>query len=36
VATGHYDVASLAACNPHAVFRDLTDTPAIVRAIVDA
>ncbi len=36
VATGHYDVPSLAACNPHAVFRDLTDTDAIVRAIVDA
>ena len=36
VATGHYDVASLEACNPHAVFADLTDTMAIVRAIVDA
>jgi phosphoglycolate phosphatase len=36
VATGHYDVASLEACNPHAVFPDLTDTTAIVRAIVDA
>ena len=36
VATGHYDVASLEACNPHAVFPDLTDTVAIVRAIVDA
>lgn len=36
VATGHYDVASLEACNPHAVFPDLTDTMAIVRAIVDA
>ena len=36
VATGHYDVASLEACNPHAVFRDLTDTDAVVRSIVDA
>jgi phosphoglycolate phosphatase-like HAD superfamily hydrolase len=36
VATGHYDVAALGACNPHAVFPDLTDTDAIVRAIVDA
>ena len=36
VATGHYDIASLEACNPHAVFPDLTDTMAIVRAIVDA
>jgi phosphoglycolate phosphatase-like HAD superfamily hydrolase len=36
VATGAYDVAALAACAPHAVFPDLTDTAAIVRAIVDA
>ena len=36
VATGHYDVASLQACNPHAVFRDLSDTNAVVRSIVDA
>ncbi len=36
VATGHYDVAALHACNPYAVFSDLTDTAAIVRAIVDA
>jgi phosphoglycolate phosphatase len=36
VATGRYDVPSLAACNPDAVFPDLTDTAAIVRAIVDA
>ncbi|HEV8411631.1 MAG TPA: haloacid dehalogenase-like hydrolase [Gemmatimonadaceae bacterium] len=36
VATGHYDVASLEACNPHAVFRDLTDTDAVIRSIVDA
>jgi phosphoglycolate phosphatase-like HAD superfamily hydrolase len=36
VATGHFDVAALEACRPHAVFQDLTDTAAIVRAIVDA
>ena len=36
VATGHYDVAALAACGPAAVFADLTDTEAVVRAIVDA
>ena len=36
VATGHFDVAALAACNPHAVFRDLTDTDAVIRSIVDA
>jgi phosphoglycolate phosphatase-like HAD superfamily hydrolase len=36
VATGHYDVAALAACGPHAVFADLTGTDAVVRAIVDA
>ena len=36
VATGHYDVAALEACNPHTVFADLTDTGAVVRAIVDA
>ncbi len=36
VATGHYDVAALAACNPYAVFADLTDTAALVQAIVDA
>ena len=36
VATGHYDAAALTACAPHAVFQDLTDTAAIVRAIVDA
>jgi phosphoglycolate phosphatase-like HAD superfamily hydrolase len=36
VATGHFDVASLRACDPHAVFADLTDTAAVVRAIVDA
>ena len=36
VATGHFDVPSLRACDPHAVFADLTDTAAVVRAIVDA
>jgi phosphoglycolate phosphatase len=36
VATGAFDVAALTACAPHAVFPDLTDTAAIVRAIVDA
>jgi phosphoglycolate phosphatase-like HAD superfamily hydrolase len=36
VATGHFDVPSLRACEPHAVFADLTDTAAVVRAIVDA
>lgn len=36
VATGHFDVPSLKACDPHAVFADLTDTAAVVRAIVDA
>ena len=36
VATGHFDVESLRACDPHAVFADLTDTAAVVRAIVDA
>jgi phosphoglycolate phosphatase-like HAD superfamily hydrolase len=36
VATGHYDIAALAACQPHSVFADLTDTDAVVRAIADA
>jgi phosphoglycolate phosphatase-like HAD superfamily hydrolase len=36
VATGYYDTAALTACEPHAVFHDLTDTAAIVGAIVDA
>jgi len=36
VATGYYDVHALAACAPEAVFADLTDTDAVVRAIVDA
>ncbi len=36
VATGHYDVTALVACEPHTVFADLTDTAAVVRAITDA
>lgn len=36
VATGHYDVAALVACEPYSVFADLTDTDAVVRAITDA
>ena len=36
VATGYYDVPALAACAPAAVFADLTDTDAVVQAIVDA
>jgi phosphoglycolate phosphatase-like HAD superfamily hydrolase len=36
VATGHYDVAALTACEPHAVFANLTETHAVMRAIVDA
>jgi phosphoglycolate phosphatase len=36
VATGYYDVHALAACAPEAVFADLTDTDAVVRAIIDA
>jgi phosphoglycolate phosphatase-like HAD superfamily hydrolase len=34
VATGHYTVEELAAHGAHAVFRDLTDTNAVVQAIV--
>jgi phosphoglycolate phosphatase-like HAD superfamily hydrolase len=34
VATGGYTVADLAACGPHAVFEDLSDTERVVRAIV--
>jgi phosphoglycolate phosphatase-like HAD superfamily hydrolase len=36
VATGNYDMAVLRACGPDALFADLRDTHAIVRAIVDA
>jgi phosphoglycolate phosphatase-like HAD superfamily hydrolase len=34
VATGHYSVEELASYGAHAVFRDLTDTDAVVQAIV--
>jgi phosphoglycolate phosphatase-like HAD superfamily hydrolase len=33
VATGGYSVADLAACGPHAVFEDLTDTDRVIDAI---
>lgn len=36
VATGRYDVQELAACGPAAVFPDLRDTEAVLRAIHDA
>jgi phosphoglycolate phosphatase-like HAD superfamily hydrolase len=36
VATGRYDVEELSAHDPWAVFEDLTDTDAVVRAIVGA
>jgi phosphoglycolate phosphatase-like HAD superfamily hydrolase len=36
VATGHYAVAELAACAPAAVFADLSDTDAVLRAIDEA
>lgn len=36
VATGHYDVAALAACGPEAVFADLSDTDAVLQAIINA
>ena len=36
VATGNYDVDALAACEPHAVFANLSDTAAVVRAIAHA
>jgi phosphoglycolate phosphatase len=35
VATGAYSVADLAACRPHAVFENLSETEAVVRAILD-
>jgi phosphoglycolate phosphatase-like HAD superfamily hydrolase len=35
VATGGYDVEQLAACSPHAVFADLSDTTAVLAAILD-
>ena len=34
VATGAYSVADLAACGPHAVFEDLSDTERVVEAIL--
>lgn len=36
VATGGYTVDDLHACGPRATFPDLTDTPAVMRAIRDA
>ena len=36
VATGHYAVADLARHDPAAVFQDLGDTGAVLRAIIDA
>jgi phosphoglycolate phosphatase len=35
VATGRYSVEELAACGPAAVFADLSDTDAVVRAILE-
>jgi len=35
VATGGYDVLQLAACDPHAVFADLSDTAAVLAAILE-
>ena len=34
VATGAYSVADLAACGPHAVFHDLSDTDRVLEAIL--
>lgn len=34
VATGSYAVADLAACGPHAVFEDLSDTESVMEAIL--
>jgi phosphoglycolate phosphatase-like HAD superfamily hydrolase len=34
VATGSYSVSDLAACGPHAVFQDLSDTESVIHAIV--
>lgn len=34
VATGAYSVADLAACGPHAVFEDLSDTERVLKAIL--
>jgi len=35
VATGGYTVEQLTACGPYAAFSDLTDTDAVVAAILD-
>jgi phosphoglycolate phosphatase-like HAD superfamily hydrolase len=35
VATGSYSVEELAACGPHAVFADLSDTDGVLRALLD-
>ena len=35
VATGGYPVDALAACEPHAVFADLSDTAAVLAAILE-
>jgi phosphoglycolate phosphatase len=35
VATGSFSLADLAACGPHAVFEDLRDTEAVLRAILE-
>jgi phosphoglycolate phosphatase-like HAD superfamily hydrolase len=34
VATGSYSVSDLAACGPHAVFEDLSDTERVLEAIL--
>jgi hypothetical protein len=34
VATGGYSFTDLAACGPHAVFDDLSDTPRVLDAIL--
>ena len=34
VATGGYSVSELAACGPHAVFEDLSDTERVLQAIL--
>jgi phosphoglycolate phosphatase-like HAD superfamily hydrolase len=36
VATGGYDVPTLTACEPEAVFADLSHTDAVIRAILEA
>ena len=34
VATGSYSVSDLAACGPHAVYGDLSDTESVLEAIL--